>query len=68
MGLIKRIFKKEKENQNKEEVPGRTFKRILTGDYFGLRNPDADAEAVQKAKEEKIRKIHELGLKPVYLR
>ena len=67
-GLLKRIFGKEEENQSEEEAPGRTFRRILTGDYFGLRNPDADDEAIQRAKEEKIRQIEELGLKPVYLR
>ncbi len=68
MGLIKRIFGNKKKNNSEETVPGRTFKRILTGDYFGLRNPDAPVEAVQKAKEEKIRQIRELELKPVYLR
>ncbi len=67
-GLLKRIFGKKEENQSEEEAPGRTFRRILTGDYFGLRNPDAGEEAVQKAKEEKIRQIEELGLKPIYLR
>lgn len=68
MGLLKRIFGKKEKHKNEEEAPGRTFKRILTGDYFGLRNPDADAEAVHRAKKEKIRLIEELGLKPVYLR
>ncbi len=68
MGLLKRIFGKKENHKNEEEAPGRTFKRILTGDYFGLRNRDADAEAVQRAKKEKIRLVEELGLKPVYLR
>jgi len=68
VGLLKRMFGKKEEHKNEDEAPGRTFKRILTGDYFGLRNPDADANAVQKAKEEKIQQIEELGLKPVYLR
>ena len=67
MGLLKRIFG-NKEVNHEEEKPGRTFRRVLTGDYFGLRNPDADAEAVQRAKEEKIRQIEALDLKPVYLR
>ena len=67
-GLLKRLFANNEENKEEEEKPGRTFKRVLTGDYFGLRNPDADTEAVQRAKEDKIRQIEELGLKPVYLR
>ena len=66
--VLKRFFGKREEHKKEEEVPGRTFKRILTGDYFGLCNPDADASAVQEAKEEKIRQIEALGLKPVYLR
>ena len=68
MGLLKRIFGKKEKDKNEEEAPGRTFKRILIGDYFGLRNPDASDEAIQRAKEEKVRQIEELGLKPVYLR
>jgi len=67
LGVLKRIFGK-KEEEKEPEAPGRTFKRMLTGDYFGLRNPDADAQAIQRAKEEKIRQIKELELKPVYLR
>ncbi len=68
LGLLKRFFGKREEHEKEEEVPGRTFKRILTGDYFGLYNPDADEDAVQQAKEDKIRQIEALGLKPVYLR
>ena len=66
--VLKRMFGKKEANKSEEEAPGRTFKRILTGDYFGLRNSDAGEDAIQKAKEEKIRQIEEFGLKPAYLR
>jgi hypothetical protein len=66
--LLKKIFGFKEESKNEEEAPGRTFRRILTGDYFGLRNPDATPEMVQQAKQEKIEQIRELGLKPMFLR
>jgi hypothetical protein len=66
-GLLKKLFGIS-EKQIEEVAPGRTFKRILTGDYFGLRNPDVTPEMVQKAKEEKVEKINALELKPMFLR
>ncbi len=65
--LLKKFFGGKRE-EKAVESPGRTFKRILTGDYFGLRNPDASVETVQQAKQEKIDKIQELGLSPKFLR
>ncbi len=64
---LKRLFGKE-EKVKEEEKPGRTFKRVLTGDYFGLQNPEASSEDVVAAKQEKIDTIRTLGLKPVFLR
>jgi hypothetical protein len=40
----------------------------LTGDYFGLRNPDANIETIRIAKQDKIDQIRELGLVPKFLR
>jgi hypothetical protein len=68
MTLLKKLFGRKEEKKEEEEAPGRTFKRILTGDYFGLRNPDATAEMVQVAKQDKIDQIRELGLTPKFLR
>ncbi len=64
---LKRLFGKE-EKAKEEEKPGRTFKRVLTGDYFGLQNPEASSEEIAVAKQEKIDTIRTLGLKPVFLR
>jgi hypothetical protein len=64
---LKRLFT-DQEAEREAEKPGRTFKRLLTGDYFGLQNPEAAEEEKSAAKEEKIRKIRSLELKPVFLR
>jgi len=66
-GWLKRLFIRE-EKRSEEEKPGRTFKRVLTGDYFGLQNPEASAEEIAAAKREKIEEIQKRGLKPVFLR
>ena len=66
MNIIDRIFGKKEKSMS--ENPGRTFTRIMTGDYFGLRNEHASAEDSFKAKEEKIAQIKELGLVPKYVR
>jgi hypothetical protein len=57
-----------KEQAHEEEKPGRTFKRLLTGDYFGLRSPDATPEQIKQAKTDKIETIRRLSLQPVYVR
>jgi len=66
--LFKKIFGRCEEKKDESEPPGRTFKRILTGDYFGLRNQDATPKMVQEAKRKKIDQIKELGLEPKFLR
>jgi len=67
-GLIKKLFGGSKEPPKEEEPPGRTFKRILTGDYFGLRNEQASETEIYEAKRKKIDQIEALGLKPKFLR
>jgi hypothetical protein len=57
-----------KEQPPQEEKPGRIFKRILTGEYFGLQSPDATQEQIRQAKAEKIDTIRQLDLKPMYIR
>ena len=65
---IKKLFGKKKEEEHTPNPPGRTFKRILTGRYFGCEDINADEETVAKAKQEKIDQIKELDLKPMFLR
>ncbi len=66
--LLKRFFGRAEEGRDEGDRPARTFKRILTGDYFGLRAADADPHEIQKAKQEKIAQIKALGLSPKFLR
>lgn len=47
--------------------PGRTFKRILTGEYFGYKDIHIDASKQQKAKEKILDQINELELNPMYI-
>ena len=67
-GSLKKLFGIKEKHEEEKEKPGRTFRRVLTGDYFGLRNPDATPEAVQAAKQDKVDQIAALGLKPKFLR
>lgn len=64
---IKNIFTKKKEEYT-PDPPGRTFKRILTGRYFGCEDVTADAAKIAQAKKEKIDQIRELELLPKYIR
>jgi len=66
MNIIDRIFGKKEKSMS--ENPGRTFTRIMTGDYFGLRSEDASTEASQQAKAEKIEQIKVLGMTPKFVR
>ena len=66
--LLKKLLKGKEEHSPAPDPPGRTFKRVLTGRYFGCENKEASAEEIKKAKEGKIAKIGELELKPMFLR
>jgi len=70
--FIKNIFitpSKSKNQQNKKmDSPGRTFKRILTGDYFGLKDTLADKTLQTEAKNKKIAQIKSMTLQPKYIR
>jgi len=66
--LLKKLFKKEKKDKVEEDPPGRTFKRILTGDYFSLQDLDAPSDQIHAAKQDKIDKINELALSPKFIR
>jgi hypothetical protein len=66
--LFKSLFGMKREEEYTPEPPGRVFNRILTGDSFGTLAPDADTSMVAKSKQDKIEKIKELDLKPMFLR
>jgi len=64
---IKNIFNTQPKNK-KTDSPGRTFKRILTGDYFGLKDASADYTLQTEAKNKKIAQIKAMNLQPKYVR
>jgi len=66
--ILKSLFGKKKEKEYVPDPPGRTFKRVLTGKYFGCEDVNADENSVAKAKQKKIDKITELGLIPMFIR
>ncbi len=66
--IFKRLFGKKKEKEYVSDPPGRTFKRIETGRYFGCEEVNADESSVAKAKQRKIDQISELELIPMFTR
>ncbi len=65
---FKKLFAKKKEDAYIPNPPGRTFKRVLTGRYFGCEDVHADESAIAEAKQEKIDQINELELVPMFIR
>ena len=66
--LFKKIFSNHSQTEVILDPPGRTFKRILTGDYFGHKKRDTDKNLQLHAKENKINQIKELKLSPKYVK
>ena len=66
--IIKKLFSKRKKKEYTPDPPGRTFKRILTGRYFGCEDITADESKIAQAKQEKIDQICELELMPMYIK
>ena len=66
--MLKNIFSNNKVKEFIPDSPGRTFKRIDTGSYFGCEKSVIDEERIQKSKQKKIKQILELGLKPKFIR
>ncbi len=62
---IKSLFGTQKE-EVVSDPPGRTFKKVLTGDYFDGAKKDADA--IARSKQDKIDQIETLELLPKFLR
>ena len=65
---IKSMFTGKKEEEVITDPPGRTFKRVLTGDYFVCEAPGADAAEIEESKQNKIEQIQSLGLEPKFVR
>lgn len=66
--IIKNLLGKKKEEKQIINPPGRTFKRILTGEYFGCEDINADKDTIAKEKQDKIDQINELELLPMFVR
>ena len=66
--IFKKLFGKKKEEEYTPDPPGRTFKRILTGRFFGCEDLHAGKHQVAKAKKDKIEQIKELELIPKFVR
>ena len=68
MNIFKNLFKKKEKKVYIPDPPGRTFKRILTGDYFSNNSPALDEKNAQKSRESKIEQIKVLLLEPKFVR
>ncbi|RRS32649.1 MAG: hypothetical protein P794_00900 [Epsilonproteobacteria bacterium (ex Lamellibrachia satsuma)] len=66
--ILKSLFFRKKKTEYIPDPPGRTFKRVLTGRYFGCEDVNADESSIEQAKQSKIDKITELGLVPMFVR
>ena len=59
---------KKKTKEYVPDPPGRTFKRVDTGRYFGCENVITDEERIAEAKQKKIDQIAKLKLIPMFIR
>jgi len=67
-GMLKKLFTNEVPVDNEEDAPGRTFKKIHMGRYFGLKDDNVNKSFHDEAKKKKIERIEELALEPKFLR
>ena len=68
IGIFKNLFGRKKGKEYVPDPPGRTFKKVVTGKYFGCEDVNADESSVTKAKQRKIGQITELELIPMFTR
>ena len=61
------LFQNSTKQDLKKDPPGRTFTRIVTGEYFGLQDNNATPEAHRKSKLSKINQIKSHQMKPKYI-
>ena len=65
---FKKVFSKKEKEKVPTDPPGRTFKKVLVGEYFSCEKEDADQDFIEKSKQDKIDKIKLLELKPKFIR
>ena len=65
---LKKVFSKNKKEPLPSDPPGRTFKKVLVGEYFLCEKEDVDQDFIAKSKQEKIDKIRILELEPKFIR
>ena len=66
--IFKRLLGVEEEKEVVDNPPGRTFKRILTGDYFGCERNETDTHKIAQTKKNNIDQIKKLELLPIFIR
>ena len=66
--IFKRLLGIKEEEKVVTDPPGRTFKRVLTGEYFGCEKNETDTDKIAQAKQNKIDQIKELELVPMFIR
>jgi hypothetical protein len=66
--IFKNLFSKKTIKVLPTDPPGRTFKRILTGNYFGLKDNNIDSNLQKNEKQKKIDQIKIHELQPKYVK
>ena len=65
---LKQIFVKKKQEDIVFDPPGRTFKKVLAGEYFSCEKENIDQDFIEKSKQDKIDQITTLELIPKFIR
>ena len=68
MKFLKKLFANNKTSESLKDQPGRTFKRIDLGRFFGCELNVNDDIRILEAKNKKIEQIKALELEPKFLR
>ena len=68
LALVKKLLGKREPYRYEPDPPGRTYKKILTGQYFGGTTPHHNEQTRLASKENKIRLINEHQLLPATVR
>ena len=66
--IIKKILGLNPQEEKREDPPGRTFKKIVTGEYFSCEKENVDTEFILKMKKDKVEQIKSLELLPKFVR
>ena len=66
--IFKKILGLSSEEEKREDPPGRTFKKVLTGEYFSCEKENVDKKFILKMKKDKVEQIRSLELLPKFVR